>query len=360
MPDAFAPYDLAGTVLANRIVMAPMTRCRAGGGGTATPLMARYYAQRASAGLIITEGIQPSAIGQGYPWTPGLHTDAQQRSWRQVTESVHAAGGRIAAQLMHAGRVSHPTVHGGDLPVAPSPVRADRKVFTPTGMSDMVEPRALSGEEIARTVDDFAIAARRAMDAGFDAVEIHGANGYLVHQFLDPGSNLRDDAWGGDASRRIRFAVEVARAVAAEVGPDRVGVRLSPGGGRSSGAEEDHDALADTYVPLARALSEIGIGALHLVESGGRELTWEIRASCRGTLILNPAAGASDEAARAGLAAIDEGAADLVSYARLFLANPDLPQRLVRGGPYNVADRATFYGGAEKGYIDYPSLERLP
>ncbi len=359
MTDPFAPYDLAGLPLANRLVMAPMTRCRAGDGGTATALMAEYYAQRAGAGLIITEGVQPSAIGQGYPWTPGLHSDAQRESWRQVTDAVHARGGHVAAQLMHAGRVSHPSLHAdGAVPVAPSAVRAEGKVFTPTGMKDMIEPRALDEDGIAATFDDFAAAARRAVDAGFDAVELHGANGYLIHQFLDPTANRRADRWGSSVEGRLRFAVGVAEAVAAEIGAERVSMRLSPGGGRSSGSREEPGALVETYVPLAEALARTGIAALHLVESGGLELTRALRAAWPRTLIVNRALGAGADSARAGLALVESGGADLVSFASLFLANPDLPDRLRAGGPFNAPDRATFYGGGEAGYTDYPVLAR--
>ncbi|WNM26893.1 alkene reductase [Demequina capsici] len=357
MPDPFAPYVLGGVPLANRIVMAPMTRCRAGSGGTATELMARYYAQRADAGLIITEGIQPSEVGQGYPWTPGLHTAEQARSWRTVTEAVHARGGRIAAQLMHAGRISHPSVQrGGAVPVAPSAVRADGKVFTPAGMKDMVTPVALDEPGIRATIADFVAAARAAIGAGFDGVEIHGANGYLVHQFLAEGSNSRTDAWGGGVAGRLRFAVEVAAAVAGEIGPRRVGMRLSPGGGTSSDIHEDPEDLPATYVPLAHALSDVGLAWLHLVDTGGPALRLRIREAWHGALIVNPALGAGAEAAQAGLQAVEEGQADLVSYAALFLANPDLPTRLRRGGPFNAPDRSTYYGGDERGYTDYPEL----
>lgn len=357
MTDPFSGYDLGPLRLANRIVMAPMTRCRATDDGLATPLMAEYYAQRAGAGLIVTEGIQPTALGQGYPWTPGLHTDAQRESWRQVTDAVHAAGGTIAAQLMHAGRISHRSLlPGGAVPVAPSAVRAEGKVFTAGGMEPLATPRALDAAGIADAVAGFAEAAAAAIDTGFDAVELHGANGYLIHQFLAPGSNRRSDAWGGSVAGRIRFAVEVAEAVAEEIGPERLGMRISPGGGASSGIREDVATLADTYVPLTRALARAGLGYLHVVESGGRELTRALRAEWPGALVLNPAAGASAQAAAAGLAAVEDGDADLVSFAALYLANPDLPHRLRSGGPYNAPDRATYYGGGADGYTDYAPL----
>ena len=231
MTTAFDPVDLAGIPLANRIVMAPMTRNRATeGGGVPTDSMVTYYTQRASAGLIITEASQTCVVGQGYPFTPGLHTSEQIAGWRRVTDAVHAAGGRIFAQLWHGGRIGHPVLlPDGLIPVGPSPVAAACQVFTEDGMADCVTPHELTDAEIRTTVAEFAAAARNAVEAGFDGVEIHGANGYLVHQFLAPNSNLRTDDWGGSTEGRIRFAVEVTRAVAEAVGAHRTGLRLSPG-----------------------------------------------------------------------------------------------------------------------------------
>lgn len=228
MTTVFDPIDL-GTQLSNRIALAPMTRSRAGEGGTATDLVVEYYTQRASAGLIITEGIQPSVVGQGYPSTPGLHSAEQVTSWRKVTDAVHAAGGRIFAQIMHAGRIGHPVLlPDGLTPVAPSPVAAPGQVYTHVGPKDFVEPHELTDAEIRETVRDFATASRNAIEAGFDGVELHGANGYLIQQFLAPNTNLRTDGWGGSDEARIRFAVEVVKAVVAEIGSERTALRISP------------------------------------------------------------------------------------------------------------------------------------
>jgi N-ethylmaleimide reductase len=351
---AFDPIDLSGTPLANRLVMAPMTRSRADEGGLPTALTAEYYAQRASAGLIVTEGIQPSVIGQGYPSTPGLHSAEQVAAWRTVTDAVHRAGGRIFAQLMHTGRIGHPTLlPDGLIPVGVSPVAAEGQVFTAEGPKDMVAPRELTGDEILATVDDFATAARNAVAAGFDGVELHGANGYLIHQFLAPGSNHRDDAWGGSVEGRIRFAVEAARAVAAEIGAGRTGIRLSPGNPLHDIHEPDPEP---TYTALVTELDRLGLAYLHVLEFDGkvRDLTVQLRKQFSGALILNPAT--DGPTGPDALTLIEEGVADLVAYGQLFLANPDLPARLRSGGPFNEADRTTFFGGDARGYTDYPAL----
>lgn len=354
MPNAFDPIDLAGTRLPNRIAMAPMTRSRAyGPGATPTPAMAEYYAQRASAGLIITEGIQPSAVGQGYPDTPGLHSAEQIAAWRTVTEAVHAVGGRIFAQLMHAGRIGHPDLlPDGLVPVSASPVAAEGRVYTHEGPKEFIAPRELDDAEIRRTIADFATAARNAVEAGFDGVEIHGANGYLVHQFLAPNTNHRTDEWGGDGEDRIRFAVEVTRAVAGAIGADRTGLRISPGNPYNDIAEPEPEAV---YSALVRALEPLGLAYLHLVEGADRGLTLRLRKQYAGTLVLNVWSERRPTGPDA-LALIEDGTADLVSYGALFLANPDLPRRLAAGGPYNTPDSATFFGGDERGFTDYPAL----
>ncbi|MFD7865543.1 alkene reductase [Streptomyces sp. NPDC057682] len=354
MTTAFDALDLSGTPLANRIALAPMTRNRAGEGGIPTALMAEYYAQRASAGLLITEGVQPSAVGQGYPSTPGLHSAGQIAGWRTVTDAVHAKGGRIFAQIMHAGRIGHPDLlPDGLVPVGPSAVAATGQVFTPEGPKDFVTPHALTDAEVRATVADFASAARGAIDAGFDGVELHGANGYLIHQFLAPGSNRRTDDWGGSTEARIRFALEAVRAVADEIGAHRTAIRLSPGNPYN---DIDEPAPEAAYEALVRALEPLGLAYLHLVETkpGDRVLTETLRKEFGGTLVLNPA---SDGPTGPGeLALVEEGVADLVSYGALFLANPDLPERLRAGGPFNTPDRATMYGGDHRGYTDYPVL----
>ncbi|MGW8888952.1 alkene reductase [Streptomyces sp. NPDC055749] len=354
MTTVFDPIDLAGTQLANRIAMAPMTRSRAGEGGTATDLTVEYYTQRASAGLIITEGIQPSPVGQGYPFTPGLHNAEQVASWRKVTESVHAAGGRIFAQLMHSGRIGHPVLlPDGLVPVGPSPVAAVGQVYTHVGPKDFVEPRELTDAEIRETIADFAAAARNAVEAGFDGVELHGANGYLIHQFLAPGTNLREDEWGGSDEARIRFAVEVVKAVVAEIGAERTALRISPSNPYNGIEEPAPDAV---YTALVREIEPLGLAYLHVLEGVDiRELTLALRKQFTGTFVLNALTegptGPDDHTV------IDDGIADVISYGALFLANPDLPARLKAGGPFNTPDASTFFGGDAKGYTDYAALD---
>ncbi|MFG2666501.1 alkene reductase [Streptomyces sp. NPDC048387] len=354
MKTAFEPFELGGIRLANRIAMAPMTRSRAyGEGASPTTSTAAYYAQRAGAGLIITEGTQPSVVGQGYPDTPGLHSAGQVAAWREVTEAVHREGGVIFAQLMHTGRVGHPSLLPDGLhPVAPSPVAAKGQVFTRQGPQDMVVPEELTESGIRRTIADFASAARNAIAAGFDGVEIHGANGYLVHQFLAPGTNRRTDAWGGDVEGRIRFAVEVAAAVADAIGAHRTGIRLSPGNPYNDIAEDD---LEETYGALTARLASLGLAYLHLMEGPDRELTRRLRKAWPTAFILNPFTH-PDPTGPDALTLIEDGTADLVSFGALFLANPDLPRRLRQGGPYNALDPATLYGGDDHGYTDYPAL----
>ncbi|SHL00683.1 alkene reductase [Actinacidiphila paucisporea] len=355
MTTAFDPIDLGGNRLANRIVMAPMTRSRAYGPGLSpTARTAEYYAQRASAGLIVTEGTQPSATGQGYPDTPGLHSAEQVAGWRRVTDAVHAGGGRIFVQLMHTGRIGHSSLlPGGQRPVGASAVRAKGSVYTAAGAQKFEEPRELTEEDIAQTVEDHAAAARNAVAAGFDGVEVHAANGYLVHQFLAPNSNLRTDGWGGSPERRARFAAEVVTAVADAIGAERTGLRISPGNPLGDIDEPDPEP---TYTALLRALEPVGPGYLHVVETGERSLTLELRKRFAGVLILN----ARTQGRPSGpeeLALVEDGTADMVSYGALFLANPDLPRRLRAGGPFNTPDRATYYGGDDRGYTDYPALD---
>ncbi|MFF4283508.1 alkene reductase [Streptomyces kronopolitis] len=354
MTTAFDPVDLAGIPLANRIVMAPMTRNRATADGVPTPSMVRYYTQRASAGLIITEAAQTAPIGRGYPLTPGLHTPAQVDGWREVTDSVHAAGGRIFAQLWHGGRIGHPALlAGGQLPVAPSAVAAAGQGFTHEGLKDFVTPRELTGEEIAETIAGFAGAARNAMAAGFDGVEIHGANGYLVHQFLAPNANLRTDGWGGSDAARARFAVEVVQAVAAAVGAHRTGLRLSPGNTFNDIHEPAPEA---TYTALIDAVAPLGLAYLHTCDVPDTELLARLRTRFGGTFLLNPATVGRPTGPEE-LPLVERGEADLLAFGALFLANPDLPRRLARGGPFNTPVRESFYGGDDSGYLDYPALE---
>lgn len=354
MTTAFDPIVLGGKRLASRIVMAPMTRSRAHGpDAEPTGLMATYYAQRASAGLIVTEGIQPSVVGQGYPNTPGLHTSGQVAAWRQVTDAVHRAGGVIFAQLMHTGRIGHPSLlPGGLAPVGPSAVAAKGQVFTHEGPKEFVTPKELSEVEIRQTIADFADAARNAIEAGFDGVELHGANGYLIHQFLAPNTNRRTDAWGGGAEGRIRFAVEVTTAVVEAIGGDRVGLRISPGN-RYNDITEDNPA--EVYEALLTRLAGLDLAYLHLMEGPDRDLTARLRKAWPGTFVLNPFTYPQVTGPEA-LNLIENGTADLIAYGALFLANPDLPARLAAGGPFNSPDPSTFYGGDHRGYTDYPAL----
>lgn len=353
---AFDPVTIGDLRLRNRVAMAPMTRSRAYD-TRATADMATYYSQRAGAGLIITEGIQPSVIGQGYPATPGLHSDAQVDAWRAVTDAVHAVGGTIVAQLMHTGRIGHPSTteaagHGPLVPVAPSPVKAAGQVFTPTGPQDHVVPDELTEDDIVATIGDFVAAARNAMAAGFDGVEVHGANGYLLHQFLAANANRRTDRWGGGPENRMRLTVEIVAAVADAIGAGRTGLRISPHNGLGDTVEDDY---ATTYPRLVSELNGLGLAYLHLVEAGDPTLTPTIRDEWDGPLVLNAATpDPLDHPGRLDL--VERGAADLVSFGRLFIANPDLVDRLADGGELALPDMGMAYGGDRRGYTDYPTL----
>ncbi|MQS34129.1 alkene reductase [Streptomyces katsurahamanus] len=351
-PDAlFEPTRLGDLTLPNRMVMAPMSRARADADGTPGTLMADYYAQRASAGLIVAEGTHPVAAGAIGPDAPGLFTDAHQDGWARVADGVHAAGGRVFLQLMHAGRLAHPDfLPEGSLPVAPSAVAADALVHTPGGRVPAVTPQALTDGAIRELIDDFVRSACRAVAAGLDGVEIHAANGYLLHQFLAENANLRTDRWGGDTEGRIRLTVAIARAVADTVGPHRVGVRISPSNPFGDLAEADPYG---TYTALVSALAPLGIAYLHHGETG-TELDPAVRELWPTALMVTPLPADRDkpEAAAHSLAR----GADLVSFGRDFLANPDLVTRCRIGAPLNEARRTGFYGGGAQGYTDYPAL----
>ncbi|MFO1055457.1 MAG: alkene reductase [Dongiaceae bacterium] len=349
-PDLFTPIAIGALTLPNRVVMAPMTRNRAGEGNAPVPLNATYYAQRASAGLLVTEASQVSPQGVGYPRTPGIHTDSQVEGWRAVTAAVHAAGGRIFLQLWHVGRISHPSLQpGGAAPVAPSAIAAAGQAVTYTGMQPFPTPRALETDEVPQVVAQYAEGARRAQAAGFDGVELHAANGYLIDQFLRDGTNKRTDRYGGGVANRARFLLEVTEAVAGVWGAGRVGVRLSPRGEFNDMHDTDPAA---TFGHAAAALSGFGLAYLHIVEPVGTPdpLAPALKAAFNGPLMVN---GGYDRAAAD--AAIAAGQADLVSFGATFLANPDLPARLRAGLPLNPPDRETFYGGTAKGYTDYPA-----
>lgn len=352
MTPLLQPYQLGPLALPNRVVMAPMSRVRAGADGLATPSIATYYAQRASAGLIVSEGLQPSLQGQSNPHSPGLHTEETVAAWRPVTAAVHANGGRIFAQIMHGGRVGHPDT-AGYVPVAPSAVRLPADVFTPTGPQPAAEPRALDLAEVAGEVQVYADAARRAVDAGFDGVELHGANGYLIQQFLSSNVNRRNDAYGGSLLGRIRFAVEVVEATADAIGAERVGLRLYPGGTIWDIAEEDPQAL---YTELYRAIAPLGLAYVHTLMNGNDDLFDALRKEWPGTYVVNPSAGiVGPQADRAAGELWLARGADLIGYGRAYLANPDLVERLRIGAPLREADPATYYTGGDSGFIDYPA-----
>ncbi len=350
MVTLFEPVRLGELELPNRIVMAPMTRNRA---PDTIPgeLHARYYAQRASAGLIVTEATQVTSRGVGYPSTPGIHDSAQVDGWRLVTDAVHRAGGRIALQLWHVGRISHSSFHAGALPVSASAVRPAGQAWTASGPQPFETPHALSGDEIREVISDYAAGARRAKLAGFDAVEIHAANGYLIDQFLQSGTNHRTDEWGGSVERRTRFLVEVARAVIDAFGPGRVGVRLSPGGTFNDMADDDPQG---TFGHAATVLGELPCAYVHVVENlaAGESATDLVRRHYRGPLI---SAGGYDGGT--AIDALRAGRADAIAFARHYIGNPDLVDRLREGWPLATSDRKTYYSSGAAGYVDYPAYQ---
>lgn len=345
-----SPIQIGSLPLRNRMVMAPLTRSRAGEGDVPTRTVAEYYRQRASAGLIISEGSQISAQGKGYLGTPGIFTDAQVAGWKLVTNAVHAEGGLMFLQLWHVGRLSHSLVQiNGALPVAPSAIKAEGEIFTYDGLKSYETPRALELDEIPSVVADFRQAAENAKLAGFDGVEIHGANGYLIDQFLRDGTNTRTDAYGGSVENRIRFMKEVVEAVIPVFGADRVGVRLSPNFNIFSISDSNPQA---TFGHAVEVLSRYGLAYLHVVELGEGQFDFaELKRRFGGTYIAN---GGYD--AERAATAIHTGKADLVSFGTHFLANPDLVERFKRGAALNEADPSTFYQGDERGYTDYPTL----
>ncbi len=360
----FQPYSLGALELPNRIVMPPMTRSRSSQpGDVPNELMAEYYAQRASAGLIVSEGTWISPLGKGYAWTPGIHTPEQVTGWRKVTDAVHAAGGRNFAQLWHVGRLSHVSLLDGQSPVSSSAIQANGvNVFIadPNGTPGFVQasaPRALNVEEIKAIVEDFRQAARNAMAAGFDGVELHAANGYLVNQFIDSNANDRTDAYGGSLENRLRFLGEVAEALVDGTGDKaRVGIRLAPLTTLNGCVDADPET---TYLAAAKRLGEIGVGYIHIAEADWDdaphmpiEFKQRLREAYPGTLIY-----AGKYTAERGREAIRQGWTDLVAFGRPFVANPDLPARLRADAPLNPLDRTTLFGGGAHGLIDYPQLE---
>lgn len=356
----FEPARLGTLELSSRLVMAPLSRNRAGADGVPGELMATHYAQRASAGLIIAEGTTPNPVGQTYPHIPGIHNSAQIAGWRRVTDAVREASGtRMFLQLQHGGRVGHPDT-SGHIPLAPSAVRFPEELHTPGGPRSTVVPRAMSVGDIRSTIADFATAARNAVEAGFAGVEVHSANGHLLHQFLAKSTNRRTDGWGGPVQGRIRFTTEVVRAVTEAIGPDRVGVRISPGLGVNSIEEGDTE---DIYQALLPALARIGPAYLHLIYADPDSALFAgIRKAWPGTLMANPvlsrAEGAADGGKRRGERLMAEGA-DLVALGRGFLANPDFVERLRTGAPLNeIRPELLMHVHGAEGYNDYPALVR--
>jgi 2,4-dienoyl-CoA reductase-like NADH-dependent reductase (Old Yellow Enzyme family) len=353
-PSIWSPITIGRMQLAHRLVMAPMTRSRANWDGTPSPLAAEYYAQRASFGLLISEGTQPSPDGQGYLNTPGIHADQQVAGWRRVTRAVHARHAHLFIQLMHAGRMSHPanTPHHRQ-PVAPSAIAPGQSMFTTIGPRDIPTPRALSIDEIRTTVRDFADAAERAIEAGADGVEIHGANGYLIQQFLAPNANHRSDGYGGSIEARSRFALEVAASVAERIGAARTGIRLSPGvplGGLVEGPEGP-----DLYRYLVAGLAELELAYVSIVHAGNDALLRDLRRLWPNALLINRA---NRPLERLG-ADVAAGLADAEVVARWALANPDFVERFRHHAPLNEPHPAAFYGGGAAGYTDYPTLREL-
>lgn len=351
MNSIWQPVKVGKLNLNHRLGLAPMTRSRAKYDGSPGDLAAEYYAQRASLGLLISEGTQPSDDGQGYTTTPGIYTDAQVAGWKKVTEAVHKAGGHLYIQLMHVGRISHPdnTPHHRQ-PVAPSAISAESPMFTPTGMQNTPQPRALTTAEVKQTVKEFAHAAKRAIEAGADGVEIHGANGYLIQQFFAPNANTRTDEYGGSIENRARFAIEVAKAVAAEIGADRTGIRLSPLG-NSGGLAEGPEA-PELYRYLVAELNKLNLAYLHILHTGDENLVQDLRKAWKQALLVNRPSTTPENLDKD----VKSGLADLVPVGKLALANPDLVARLKANAPLNEGNPATFFGGTEKGYTDYPAL----
>ncbi|WP_133646838.1 alkene reductase [Paraburkholderia flava] len=338
--------------LRNRLVMAPMTRSRADDKtGVPSPLTEQYYAQRANAGLIVTEGVFPSAMGKGYVRTPGIHSAAQIDGWKRVADAVHAQGGLIFMQLMHTGRISHPSMlPDGATPIAPSAIAAEGQVFTAAGPRDFVVPRALETSEIAGIVDDYRRATRHALQAGFDGVELHAASGYLPEQFLSSGTNQRTDAYGGSLENRTRFIVEVLTAMIDEAGSARVGIKIAPEMGFNSVIDATPQ---ETFQYLVQRISPLKLAYLHLMRTGS---AFDYRSLLRplfdGPLLQG---GGLDRDSAAALVA--ERKADATVFGSLYLANPDLPERFAAGAPLNAPQRDTFYSDGPQGYIDYPAME---
>ena len=353
----FSPMTLGELELPNRLVMAPLTRVRSGKEGVPGPLLVEHYRQRASLGLIVSEGTYPSRAGQGFPGQPGLVTEEQLQGWSDVTAAVHAEGGRIFAQVMHAGRVTHEDTNGGHEVVAPSAIAIDGETRTYEGKKPFPVPRALSTTELPGIVQEFVTASRNAIGAGFDGVELHSANGYLLHEFLSPSANQRDDVYGGSPANRARFVIEVAQAVADAVGADRVGIRISPEHNVQGALEVDAADVNETYTALVDALAPLKLAYLSVLhKEPASELVQDLRARFGGTFLLNSGFGVITTREEA-VAIIADGHADAVVVGRPAIANPDLVRRWREGLPTNEPDPSTFYTDGAKGYTDYPAYQ---
>jgi N-ethylmaleimide reductase len=352
----FEPYKLGAVTLTNRAVMAPLTRNRAVAGFVPNPLAVEYYSQRASAGLLITEASQVSQQGQGYQDTPGIYTKEQIAGWRKVTDRVHERGGHIYIQLWHVGRISHTSLQpNGGAPVAPSAIRANGKTFVGGTFADVSEPRALELGEIPGIIDSFKRASANALEAGFDGVEIHGANGYLLDQFAKDGANKRTDAYGGSIENRARLMVEVSKAVVAEAGANRTGIRISPVTPANDVSDSNPQPLFDHIVDQLNALKLVYIHVIEGATGGPRDNAPfdydSLRKRFSGTYIAN-----NGYDFKLATDVLEKNKADLIAFGKLFISNPDLVERLKLGAPLNAFDKATFYGGGAKGYTDYPAL----
>jgi len=358
-PTLFSPIQIGPLALPNRIFMAPLTRCRASDGHVPNDLNAEYYAQRATAGLMISEATSVSPGGYGYPATPGIHTVEQVQGWRKVTSAVHAAGGHIFLQLWHVGRISHPVFQrDGALPVAPSAVKPKGQVFTGTAMEEYVTPRALETSEISGIIGEYVHGATLAKEAGFDGVEIHNANGYLLDQFLRDGTNRRTDSYGGSAANRSRLTLEVTEAVAGVWGADRVGIRFSPAGVFND--MNDSNPM-ETFGHVLRELNRFGLAYAHITQVTAQDIAHgsvegvgprELKPFWNGNIV-----SAGGFTLASGNQALAEGWADAIAFGVPFIANPDLPERFRRNAPLNTPEESAFYGGTEKGYTDYLFLD---
>ncbi|RFC62408.1 alkene reductase [Fulvimarina endophytica] len=352
----FEAFDLGPVKLANRVIMAPLTRSRADDSDTPKDMHVEYYRQRASAGLIISEATQISNEGKGYAWTPGIYSDEQVAAWEKVTDAVHAEGGKITMQLWHVGRISHPDLQdGGRLPVSASAVKPDQQAFTEDGFKDIPTPRALETDELPRVVEDYVKAAENAKKAGFDGVEVHSANGYLLDQFLQDGTNKREDEFGGSIENRMRFPLQVIDAVVKVWGADRVGVRISPESGANDISESNPKEL---FLAYARELGKRKLAYLHVVEGkiwSDRDdqtvTSADLKEAFGGVFMGN-----NEYDREAAIERVASGKVDLVCFGRPFIANPDLVERLKIDAPLNEPDKDTFYGGGKEGYTDYPFL----